>query len=79
MNGRWREFYERKKRLQGAAWRYETIFQKFPETDRAPKALAKAIELYREHLDDQDRATRLQKIYDEKYPEQQDSKDAKTP
>ena len=62
------EFYERKERYQGAAWRYETIFRKYPETDRAPKAMVKAAQLYQDELNEKDKAKAIIQELLKKHP-----------
>ncbi len=60
--------YEDKDRFQGAVWRYETIFNKYPESTKAPQAMGKAISLYKNELNEKEKAEELQKRFDKQYP-----------
>ena len=61
-------FYEHKKRFQGAVWRYETIFNNYPETPKAPEAMAKAIAIYQNELKSPEKAKALQERLKQKHP-----------
>ena len=72
------EFYESKERYQGAAWRYETIFRKYPETHRAPQAMAKAAQLYRDELNEAEKAKTIIQGLLEKHPKSEAAQAFKT-
>ena len=72
------EFYERKERYQGAAWRYETIFRKYPETDRAPEAMAKAAQLYENELKEEQKAKAIIQDLLKRYPKSEAAKTTQT-
>jgi len=61
-------FYEHKKRFQGALWRYETIFNNYPETPKAPEAMAKAIAIYQNELKSPEKAKALRERLLQKHP-----------
>ncbi len=71
--------YENKKRYQGAVWRYETIFNKYPESAKAPEAMTKAISLYQNELNEKEKAENLQKRLDKEYPEKSQDSEASSP
>lgn len=62
-------FYEHKKRFQGAVWRYETIFNNYPETPKAPEAIAKAISIYQNELKKPEKVKALKEHLKTKHPE----------
>ena len=62
--------YEDKERFQGAAWRYETIFNLYPESDKARPAMEKVIQLYTEKLKEKEKASALKERLAREYPEE---------
>lgn len=62
-------FYEHNKHYQGAVWRYETIFTKYPETPKAPEAIAKAITIYQTELNNPEKVKALKEHLKKKHPE----------
>lgn len=52
-------FYEKRRKWQGALWRYERVANEYPDTRDAPPALLRAARIASERLNDKDAAARL--------------------
>jgi outer membrane protein assembly factor BamD len=63
------EFYEKREKWRGAAWRYERVAAEFADTPLAPEALLKAGELYRVRLGENDAAKPLFQSLVDKFPD----------
>jgi len=72
------EFYESRAHFQGAAWRYEAIFKRYPDTPKAALAMGKAASLYENQLKEPEKAAALLKTLKETYPKSEAAKPVET-
>lgn len=71
------DFYERKKKWQGAVWRYERVANEFGDTPKAPFALLRAARIAAEELSDAAQASRLYEQLLREHPSSAEATDAK--
>lgn len=71
------EFYAKRNKWQGAAWRYLRVADEYKETDLAAEALLKAAEIHAERLDQQDEAKALYQRLVKDYPDTREAAEAK--
>lgn len=71
------EFYEQRKKWQGAAWRYERVANEFGDTELAPEALLKAAEIHDERLDKKETAKALYQRLLKEHPKSEQAAAAK--
>lgn len=71
------DFYERRKKWQGAVWRYERVANEFGDTPRAPYALLRAAQIAEQELSDAPQATRLYEKLVREHPASPEAADAK--
>lgn len=71
------EFYLKREKWRGAAWRYEYIAQNFADTPLAASSLMTAATLYLDKLSEADKAKPLLTMIVEKYPESEQAGQAK--
>jgi outer membrane protein assembly factor BamD len=71
------EFYEKRNKWQGAAWRWQHIADEFGDTPLAPEALLKCADLHAERLDKREEAKALYERLVTRYPESAEASRAK--
>lgn len=71
------EFYEQRKKWQGAAWRYERVANEFQDTGLAPDALLKAADIHAERLDEKAEAKILYERLLKEHPKSEAAQEAK--
>jgi outer membrane protein assembly factor BamD len=71
------EFYEKREKWQGAAWRWLHIADEFADTPIAAEALLKCANIHAEHLDQRLEAKEMYERLVQRYPETAEAQKAK--
>jgi outer membrane protein assembly factor BamD len=71
------DFYEQKRKWQGALWRYERVANEFSDTPKAPFALLRAARIAGDELSDAEQARRLYEQLVREHPASPEAADAR--